>query len=202
MCLRWVPGLKHTWCELPGLCNQADRSEQGRVTWEPNHDGRRTEDKPFRTQIGPGTPLPICPTKPGSPGAPIKHSREKHQWSKAQSRYMMCSCWIRSVSSEQQLMCVKDKDRTPYIKPERFLRRHCSLACIVMGYVAMISIQGKDSPASTYTWNQMLIELAQRVLTFWWGLDRQRRCGKDSTHTHRCPPRSGGLKIPSDNHSC
>lgn len=121
-CLRRVPGLKHTWCELPGLRNQADRCKRGRVTWERNHGGRRTEDKPFRTQIGPGTPLPICPTKAGSPGAPIKHSREKHQWSKAQSRYMMCSCWIRSVSSEQQLMCVKDKDRARYINHNSFLK--------------------------------------------------------------------------------
>lgn len=139
-----APGLKHTWCELPGLCNQAERSEQGRVTWERNHDGRRTEDKPFRTQIGPGTPLPICPTKPGSPGAPIKHSREQRQWSKAQSRYMMCSCWICSVSSEQQLMCVKDKDRARYINQNPFLRQRCSLACFVLGKVVLISTQWMD----------------------------------------------------------
>lgn len=84
----------------PRTVQSEERSEPGQVTWERNHDGRQTGDKTFRTQIGPGTSLPICPTKPRSPRAPIKHSREKHQWSRAQSRYMMCSCWIHSPSSE------------------------------------------------------------------------------------------------------
>lgn len=151
-------------------------SEQGRVTWEPNHDGRRTEDKPFRTQIGPGTPLPICPTKPGSPGAPIKLSRKKHQWSKAQSRYMMCSCWICSVSSEQQLMCVKDKDRTPYIKPEPLqprLHRYgvaCVAFCSGKG-PAVIAIHMKSSADWISRKSSYLLVRSWQTAALWQGLD-------------------------------
>lgn len=43
------------------------------VTWESVHDGGRSGDKPFRTQIGPG--IPPADHAESGPRAPIKAQR-------------------------------------------------------------------------------------------------------------------------------
>lgn len=104
-CLRWAAGLKHTWCELPGLCNQGSAPRRA------GSHGRRimTGDKLETNHLGLKSALGLCyPSvrlSPGSPGAPIKHSGEKHRWSEAESRYMMCSCWSRSVFRKAAYVC-------------------------------------------------------------------------------------------------
>lgn len=73
----WSPNVSNE--RLCGNKREKRKHCKHAVTWESIHDGGRSGDKPFRTQIGPGIPPPKYAKS--ALGLPLKHNEERiQQW--------------------------------------------------------------------------------------------------------------------------